>query len=117
MLYARSSVADEQRQDRIARNEASYRDVNEAIEAGRADKADEVPRPYMCECGLLECNTLVELTLAEYEAVRTKGTRFFMVDGHEIPDVEHVVERHERYIVAEKDQLGAKVADERDPRP
>jgi hypothetical protein len=109
-------VPDEQRQDRIARNETSYRDVNEAIEAGRAGKADDVPRPYMCECGLLECNELVELTLAEYEAVRAVGKRFFMVAGHEIPDVEHVVDRHERFIVAEKDELGAKVAEQRDPR-
>ena len=105
----------EHRQDRIARNEAAYRDVNEAIEAGRADGGDR-PRPYMCECGLLDCNQLIELTGREYEAVRADPTRFFMVAGHEIPDVEHVVERHERYVVAEKDELGAKVAEERDPR-
>jgi hypothetical protein len=109
-------VAGEQRQDRIARNEATYRDVNEAIEAGRADAADDPPRPYMCECGLLECNVLVELTRAEYEAVRANPIRFFMVDGHEIPDVENIVERTDRFIVAEKVELGAKVAEERDPR-
>jgi hypothetical protein len=109
-------VGDEQRQDRIARNEVTYRDVNEAIDAGRADRASDAPRPYMCECGLLECNDLVELTAGEYEAVRANPKRFFMVNGHEIPDVEHVVERHERYTVAEKDDLGAKVAAENDPR-
>ena len=109
-------MADEQRQQRLARNEATYRDVNEAIEAGRSDVADDPPRPFMCECGLLECNDLVELTLAEYESVRAHPTHFFMVDGHEIPDVEHVVERHERFTVAKKDHAGAKVARERDPR-
>jgi hypothetical protein len=109
-------VADAHRQDRIARNEAVYRDVNEAIEAGRADASAEKVRPFMCECGLLECNQLLELTRAEYEAVRAHPTRFFMADGHELPDVEHVVERHERYVIAEKDDLGAKVAEERDPR-
>ena len=109
-------MGDEQRQDRIARNEAAYRDVNEALEAGRAAGADDPPRPYMCECGLLECNQLLELTIAEYEAVRSHPQRFFMVEGHDIPDVEHIVERHERYVVAEKDEVGAKVAEERDPR-
>jgi hypothetical protein len=108
-------VGDEQRQDRIARNEVTYRDVNEAIEAGRHGDDDQ-PRPYMCECGLLECNDLIELTVAEYEAVRAHPQRFFMVAGHEIPDVEHVVERHERYTVAEKLEIGARIAEETDPR-
>ena len=109
-------MGDAQRQDRIARNESAYRDVNEAIEAGRADGAEDPPRPFMCECGLLECNTLVELTIAEYEGVRAHPQHFFMIEGHEIPDVEHIVERHDRYVVAEKDNLGAKVAEEHDPR-
>lgn len=106
----------EQRQDRIARNETSYRQVNEAIEAGRADGREDQPRPYMCECGLLECNELLELTVPEYEAVRAHPARFFMKHGHEIPDVERVVERHERYIVAEKVELGKTIARETDPR-
>jgi hypothetical protein len=109
-------VADAHRQDRIARNEAAYRDVNEALEAGRAEGAEDRLRPFMCECGLLECNQLLELTRAEYEAVRAHPTRFFMTDGHELPDVEDIVERHERYVVAEKKDVGAQVAEERDPR-
>jgi hypothetical protein len=104
------------REERIARNEVSYRQVNEAIEAGRVDGADDEPRPYVCECGLLGCNALVELTVAEYETVRENPRRFFMVDGHEIPDVERVVERHDRYIVAEKENHEAQIAEESDPR-
>jgi hypothetical protein len=109
-------VSPDPRKDRIARNETSYRDVNEAIGSGRAEAGEDEPRPYMCECGLLECNELVELTLAEYEAVRANPRRFFVVDGHEIPDVEHVVERHERYTVAEKENHEARIAEESDPR-
>lgn len=104
-----------ERGDRIARNEASYRQVNEAIETGRTG-GDDTPRPYMCECGLLECNDLVELTVAEYEAVRAHPRRFFLVDGHELPDVEHVVERHERYVVVEKENHEAQIAEDTDPR-
>jgi hypothetical protein len=104
------------RGERIARNEVSYRRVNEAIETGRVDAADDRPRPYVCECGLLECNELVELTVAEYESIRRSPRRFFMVDGHEIPDVEQVVERHDRYIVAEKENHEAQIAEETDPR-
>jgi hypothetical protein len=104
------------RGERIARNEAAYRDVNEAIEQGRSAGEDDGPRPFVCECGQLGCNELVELTLAEYEAVRANPRRFFMVSGHEIPDVERVVDRHERYLVAEKTDHEGRVAEETDPR-
>jgi hypothetical protein len=105
------------RDERIARNEVAYRDVNEAIRAGRSDdRPEDVPRSFRCECGTLGCNRLVELTLPEYEAVRANPRRFFMLDGHEIPDVETVVERHERYLVAEKDPETAHIAEQNDPR-
>ena len=37
---------------------------------------------------------LVALTLAQYEAVRANPRRFVIVRGHELPEVEVVVERH-----------------------
>src|SRR3954468_1664825 len=105
----------EDRGERIARNEAAYRDVNEAIRKGRSDQS-ETPRPFVCECGQLGCNQLVELTLAEYEAVRAQARRFFMLHGHEIPDVEDVVERHDGYLVAEKRSTQARIVEETNPR-
>ena len=107
---------DEARGERIARNETAYRQVNEAIEAGRATEGEDAPRPFVCECGQLGCNQLVELTMREYEAVRANPRRFFMVAGHEIPDVEFVVERHDRFLVAEKHDHEAEIAEATDPR-
>ena len=107
---------DEARGERIARNESAYRQVNEAIEAGRADSGEDVPRPFVCECGQLGCNQLVELTMREYEAVRANPRHFLMVEGHEIPDVEFVVERRDRYVVAEKHDHEAQIAEATDPR-
>jgi hypothetical protein len=111
-------VGDEARRERLARNEVSYRSVNEAIQAGRKDDdgGRDRPRPYMCECGLLECNELVELTVAEYEEVRANPRRFFMVDGHELPEVEHVIDRRARYTIAEKNNGEGRIAEENDPR-
>jgi hypothetical protein len=107
---------DEARGERIARNESAYRQVNEAIEAGRGDSGDDVPRPFVCECGQLGCNQLAELTMREYETVRSNPRRFLMLAGHEIPDVESVVERHDRYIVAEKHENEAAIVEATDPR-
>ena len=103
------------REQRIARNESAYRDVNEAIRTGRPDD-DGPSNAFMCECGRLGCNALIELRLAEYEAVRANPRRFVMVGGHEIPDVETVVERLDGCVVVEKREEAARVAEELDPR-
>jgi 5-bromo-4-chloroindolyl phosphate hydrolysis protein len=89
---------DEEHKKRIAMNEATYRKINEAVRAERADRAIT----FLCECGRLGCNRLIQLTRAEYEAVRSNPRRFALVPGHEILEVEDVVERHERYAVIEK---------------
>jgi len=47
--------------------------------------------------------------------VRAGPRRFLMVEGHQIPEVERVVERHERYVVAEKIESEGQIADETDP--
>ncbi|HEY3020861.1 MAG TPA: hypothetical protein VGJ32_11745 [Solirubrobacteraceae bacterium] len=106
----------ELRRERIARNQAAYRDVNEAIRAGRADSEGDARRPFVCECGQLGCNELVELTRAQYEAVRAHPRRFLLVAGHEIPDVEKVIERHDGYVVAEKVAESGAIAKATDPR-
>jgi 5-bromo-4-chloroindolyl phosphate hydrolysis protein len=72
---------------------------------------------FVCECGRLGCNKLIQLTRDEYEAVRANARQFAVVDGHEIPEVESVVARTERYIVVEKlDAPEAEIVDHTDPR-
>lgn len=98
----------------MARNEATFRRVNEAIESGASGR--DGPVGFICECGALGCNQIVELTTAEYEAVRADPLRFFVMHGHEITEVEDVVESHDRYAVVVKKGEGAPVAEQTDPR-
>ena len=83
---------------RVAMNEATFRKVNEGMEAAQPGGR----MTFMCECGRLGCNKLIELTRAQYEAVRANPRRFAVIDGHQIEEVEDVVERAEGYIVVEK---------------
>jgi hypothetical protein len=103
-------------EDRIARNEALCREVNEHIEAGRWPTECSGGLAFRCECGALGCNMLVELTVAEYERVRESATHFVLVPGHEIPAIERVVERDPTYVVVEKLEEAGEVAEETDPR-
>ena len=88
---------------RIADNESRFRDINERLEADlRRLPVDGDPVEFVCECGHLECTESVPLTLDEYERVRQDATTFAMLPGHEIDDVEDVLYRCDRYLVARK---------------
>ena len=103
-------------QERVARNEAMFRSINEDIERGRDADDDQTLVGFVCECGSAECSRLIELTPAEYEHVRSDPCRFAIVNGHEIPEVESVIERHDRYAIVRKLEASGAVAKETDPR-
>jgi hypothetical protein len=109
------------REERLAQNEALFREVNERI-AEVATHFIEVETTgevveFTCECGHLECAERLAMTVAEYETIRAESTRFAVLPGHELPEVESVVERHPTYLVVEKREKDAQeVARETDPR-
>jgi hypothetical protein len=99
---------------RAAMNEATFRKVNEGMEVGQ-DPSGLLS--FVCECGRLGCNQLIQLTRPEYEGVRQNSRRFAILDGHELLEVEAVVERHDRYLVVEKvGDPEAEIVEHTDPR-
>jgi hypothetical protein len=109
-------LADEDLQRRLASNEAVFRRVNEGIERGQWPGEEGAPVGFRCECARLGCNLLLELTLADYEHVRSAPRRFVMIDGHELPAVEVVIERQPGYVIVEKQDEAGEHATETDPR-
>jgi hypothetical protein len=103
---------DEEQKRRIAINEATYRKINDAVRAEGTDR----PITFLCECGRLGCDQLIQLTRAEYEAVRSDSRRFALVPGHDIPEVEDVVARHDHYAVIEKHPDVDDIVKPTDPR-
>lgn len=103
--------------DARARNEAFFREVNEQIEgASQTIPATELTMEFLCECDDLACQAKLQVTRAEYEAVRAEPTHFIVDPGHPDPSVEHVVLTNERFLVVEKEGAPAKAAEESDPR-
>ena len=95
-------------------NEATFRKVNEGMKFGQ-DPSGMLT--FVCECGRLGCNKLIQLTRAEYEAVRQNPRRFAILDGHEILEAEAIIERHDRYLVVEKARgTQAEIVEHTDPR-
>jgi hypothetical protein len=103
-------------QERLSANESVFREINEGIERGQWPGEEDSPISFRCECARLGCNELLELSVREYEHVRSNPRRFILLPGHERLDVEIVVERHHGYLVVEKlDRAGDNAADS-DPR-
>lgn len=92
----------DERVRRIGLNEAVFREVNERIEDladtfGLGERLD-----LICECGNASCASRIEIDRKAYEELRSDAARFAVVSGHEILDVEEVVERHKTYNVVRK---------------
>ena len=108
----------DERSRRVGLNEAIFRQVNEQIRDLNHDfGADEGTITVICECGDAECTERLELPVSKYESVRSDSLLYVIAKGHEIPDVEDVVERGSGYDLVEKrDGVAAQVAEETDPR-
>jgi hypothetical protein len=72
------------RQNRVARNEGLYREVNERIRAIHSQIGDEEMTDFLCECGREDCTQPIRLSLSEYEEIRSDPTHFAVVRGHEV---------------------------------
>lgn len=89
---------DELTRRRLAHNEAVFRRVN--------DEIDRAPRPaadYVCECADTDCTITIHLDGDEYSRIRAEPDWYVVLPGHERPELEHVVERHDGYVVVRKD--------------
>jgi hypothetical protein len=98
--------------ERLARNQTLFREVNERI----SEVTSKVSfSEFICECSDPSCTRSLFASREEYEAVRLSPTRFLVARGHELPEVERVVDDHQRFLVVEKTVETAFMA-ETDPR-
>lgn len=107
-----------ERARRVGENEALFRHVNERIEdVNRAFSPITSRMDVVCECGDATCTRRIELSVEDYERVRADSRRFVLVEGHDDPQVEHVVEHGAGWVVVVKEPGGpAEIAERTDPR-
>lgn len=103
----------QQRQTRAAVNESRHRDLNEKTEKGREGA---VVGEYVCECARVTCESVLSMSVEEYEEVRKVSTHFAVERGHMNSSSERVVRETPRYQVVEKIGIAGKVAARTDPR-
>jgi len=98
---------------KAARNQALWREVNERIRLV-AETSEHME--FLCECADLECTETLNLTVGEYEHIRSSSVRFPIALGHDFPEFENVVEENDRYAIVQKKGVAAAEAGKLDPR-
>ena len=92
-----------ERTRRVGENEALFRTVNDQVrDLDEQFHLAARQLSVICECGRVSCHDRLELPAREYEAVREDATLFLIRPGHDAPDVEDVVERHESHWIVRK---------------
>jgi hypothetical protein len=92
---------DQLRKERIAANEANARQLNERFGMGF----------FTCECGDAHCHEVIRVPLEVYRSVRADDRRFVIAPGHDIPEMEDLVVRRERWAVVRKHDAVAHVVE------
>ena len=104
--------------ERVARNDAIFRDANEGIKEAATKYGVTGPLPFICECADPTCTEIVRLDPIEYERIRANPIRFLNAPDHNRSAGPYaaVVERHEGYEVIEKQGAARDIVKELDPR-
>jgi hypothetical protein len=74
----------------IAKTQVVFREVNERIAeitVGHGETASD----FLCECGRNDCTSVIELSLADYQALRAEGVFFVAATGHCVEGVDRLV--------------------------
>jgi hypothetical protein len=107
------------REARAAKNESRFREINERIERANEgfDFAFTVDT-WICECTNEACAVRLQLSVEEYEDIRSDGTCFLVAPSkrHVCRDIESVTTRCDRYWVVKRNGQAGKLAERADPR-
>lgn len=102
--------------ERVAGNDAIFRDANEGIRRVAESLGMPALVPFICECAKPTCKQLVQLSLQEYSEVRSDPTFFVNLPGHEVAaqGFARVVADAGRYVVVRKIDRAAEAVREAD---
>ena len=105
-------------QERVARNDALFREANEGIQeaASTYDVLDRIP--FICECADENCRELIVLSMDEYEEIRGNPRHFLNAPGHVRAGqgAAEVVHDRGRYTIVEKTGYAGDIVEGLDPR-
>ena len=102
------------REERLAENEAFFRELNERLEESTPTSTPELI--VVCECADEDCAHRLTVLRGEYEKIREDATSFVVAHGHADLTIEEVAHRTDRFEVVRKRGAAGEVAEDLGPR-
>ena len=100
-------------EQRAARNESLFREVNENIAHLEEQYGDATTESvFVCECANSDCAERLTVDPETYRRVRLEPRRFLVLPGHQDPRLERVIESHSEYLIVEKTGTAGQVAEQ-----
>ena len=87
--------------ERLARNGSLFRQVNKRfseLSGGFQGGSTQ----FVCECSNEDCTLTIAINHDEYESVRAHSTFFVIATGHEILEVEKIIDRRDGWTIVQK---------------
>ena len=88
---------------RARENEERFARANAAISA-KADELGVDRVPFLCECSDPRCTEIISLSLTEYGAAKAQPGAFMLVAGHQVSNVERVVQDGDVFVLVQKNR-------------
>jgi hypothetical protein len=86
--------------ERLARNQTLFREVNERmLDLNGGQDGSMV---FVCECSNVDCTATMAIRKADYESVRAHPTFFAIVPGHEILEIEKIIDQRNGFTIVQK---------------
>ena len=106
----------DERERRLAQNEALFREVNERVETVADRLGPDVPYEFLCECANADCTFRISLPLSVYESIRADPQQFVVLPLHYTPEVEDLVIEEDTHWVVRKTGEAGEYVEQLDPR-
>ncbi len=92
----------------MRQNEELMEELNRRIERTLEDIREEddddpdAPIAFLCECSHLDCRERINLEPSRFDRIHRDPDLFILVPGHEILDVERVVDQEGDFLIVRK---------------
>jgi hypothetical protein len=106
----------DERERRLALNEALFREANERVETVAEQLGPDVPYEFLCECANADCTFRISLPLSAYESIRADPRQFVVLPLHYTPEVEDLVIQEDTHWVVRKTGEAGEYVEHLDPR-
>jgi len=89
------------REERVVQTEEFFRDVNDVIARTRGSNGSN-GSGFLCECANPFCNVTFEMSGDDLQTLHSTPGYYVILAGHDIPDLEDVVQNQNGYAIVRK---------------